>query len=160
MKKGFTLIELLAVIIILAIVALIATPIILDVIADAQKSAAKSEAQLIVGGIEQGCATAMVAVQLDNPSDEDLAIRDWCVGGSAGSTENDITMTDLNGDSTTEPDISDVLGTFNNMGDAKLTDFNVKGNKLVSGTIESNGYYISVADGKLGDPSDTAPVAP
>ena len=44
MKKGFTLIELLAVIIILAIIALIATPIILNVIEDARKSAGKSEA--------------------------------------------------------------------------------------------------------------------
>ena len=37
-RKGFTLIELLAVIIILAVVALIATPIVLDVIEDARIS--------------------------------------------------------------------------------------------------------------------------
>ena len=36
MKKGFTLIELLAVIVILAIIALIATPIILGIIDDAR----------------------------------------------------------------------------------------------------------------------------
>ena len=36
-KKGFTLIELLAVIVILAIIALIATPIIIGVIDDARK---------------------------------------------------------------------------------------------------------------------------
>jgi len=41
MKKGFTLIELLAVIIILAIIALIATPIVLDVINDAKSEANK-----------------------------------------------------------------------------------------------------------------------
>jgi len=41
MKKAFTLIELLAVIIILAVVALVATPIILDVIEDARNSANK-----------------------------------------------------------------------------------------------------------------------
>ena len=39
MKKGFTLIELLAVIIVLAIVALIATPIIMNVIDDSKESA-------------------------------------------------------------------------------------------------------------------------
>ena len=38
-KKGFTLIELLAVIIILAIIALIATPIVMNVIANAQDGA-------------------------------------------------------------------------------------------------------------------------
>lgn len=43
-KKGFTLIELLAVIVILAIIALIATPIILNMINDAKKSAAKDSA--------------------------------------------------------------------------------------------------------------------
>ena len=39
MNKGFTLVELLAVIVILAIIALIATPIVLNVINDAQKGA-------------------------------------------------------------------------------------------------------------------------
>ena len=39
MKKGFTLIELLAVIVILAIIALIATPIVLDIITDSKASA-------------------------------------------------------------------------------------------------------------------------
>ena len=38
-KKGFTLIELLAVIVILAIIALIATPIVMNVIDNAQKGA-------------------------------------------------------------------------------------------------------------------------
>ena len=42
MKKGFTLIELLAVIVILAIIALIATPIVLDII-DSSKKIAISE---------------------------------------------------------------------------------------------------------------------
>ena len=45
MKKGFTLIELLAVIVILAIIALIATPIILNVIEDLQVSSAKLSAE-------------------------------------------------------------------------------------------------------------------
>jgi len=47
-KKGFTLIELLAVIIILAIIALIATPIVLDVINDSKKSVSKSAAAMVL----------------------------------------------------------------------------------------------------------------
>ncbi len=43
-KKGFTLIELLAVIIILAVIALIATPIVLNVVDNARKSANKDSA--------------------------------------------------------------------------------------------------------------------
>lgn len=39
MKKGFTLVELIAVIIVLAIVALLATPVVIDVINDSRESA-------------------------------------------------------------------------------------------------------------------------
>ena len=65
-KKGFTLIELLAVIIILAIVALIATPIILDVVEDARKSAGLSEANMIYSGINNYCATEEIKVQMNS----------------------------------------------------------------------------------------------
>ena len=69
MKKGFTLIELLAVIIILAIVALIATPIILNVVEDARISAGKSEAQMIYSGINNYCATSAIENQLNETED-------------------------------------------------------------------------------------------
>ena len=63
--KGFTLIELLAVIIILAIVALIATPIILNVIDDARTSAGRSEANMILSGINNYCANEEMKAQLE-----------------------------------------------------------------------------------------------
>ena len=66
MKKGFTLIELLAVIIILAIVALIATPIILDVVEDARKSAGLSESNMILSGINNYCATEEIKAQMNS----------------------------------------------------------------------------------------------
>jgi len=65
MKKAFTLIELLAVIIILAIVALIATPIVLNVVDDAKNSAAKSEAAMIVSGVNNYCAASAMKEQLN-----------------------------------------------------------------------------------------------
>ena len=52
-KKGFTLVELLAVIVILAIIALIATPIILNVINDAKKEAAKDSFYGYMDAIEK-----------------------------------------------------------------------------------------------------------
>ena len=52
MKRGFTLIELLAVIVILAIIALIATPIILGIINDARTEAKERSAELVVTGVE------------------------------------------------------------------------------------------------------------
>ena len=70
MKKcGFTLIELLAVIIILAIIAVIATPIILNVIDDARKSAGLSESEMIMSGINNYCATSAMRAQLDGSID-------------------------------------------------------------------------------------------
>ena len=53
MKKGFTLIELLAVIVILAIIALIATPIILNIIEDSKEQSVKSSANLYVDGLSK-----------------------------------------------------------------------------------------------------------
>lgn len=51
-NKGFTLIELLAVIVILAIIALIATPIVLNMISSARESAAKSSSLGYIDSIE------------------------------------------------------------------------------------------------------------
>ena len=53
MKKGFTLIELLAVIVILAIIALIATPTILGVVEDARKGAAEQSVLGYIDGVEK-----------------------------------------------------------------------------------------------------------
>ena len=47
LKKAFTLIELLGVIVLLAVIALIATPIVLNMIREAQSSADMSSAHLI-----------------------------------------------------------------------------------------------------------------
>ena len=52
-NKGFTLVELLAVIVILALIALIATPIILNVINDAKKQAAKDSAYGYMDAVEK-----------------------------------------------------------------------------------------------------------
>ena len=58
-NKGFTLIELLAVIVILAIIALIATPIILGIINDARESAKTRSAELVATGVEYAITTYM-----------------------------------------------------------------------------------------------------
>ncbi len=52
-KKGFTLVELLAVIVILAIIALISTPIILGVIDKAKKGAAEQSALGYIDAVEK-----------------------------------------------------------------------------------------------------------
>ena len=62
MKKGFTLIELLAVIVILAIIALIATPIILGIINDAREESNERSVELYASAVRNGIA----AYQLTN----------------------------------------------------------------------------------------------
>ncbi len=59
-KKGFTLIELLAVIVILAIIALIATPIILNMINNARKSAAVDSAYGYIEAVEYNNSMNMI----------------------------------------------------------------------------------------------------
>ncbi len=56
MKKGFTLIELLAVIVILAIIALISVPIVLDLISDAKNETSKRSIELYEKAIELAIA--------------------------------------------------------------------------------------------------------
>ena len=51
-KKGFTLIELLAVIVVLAILALIATPIVTTTIKNAKKGSAEVSAQQYIRAVE------------------------------------------------------------------------------------------------------------
>ena len=64
MKKGFTLIELLAVIVILAIIALIATPIILGIINDAREESNERSVELYASAVRN----AIAAYQLTGTS--------------------------------------------------------------------------------------------
>ncbi len=65
-QKGFTLIELLAVIVILAIIALIATPIILGVVNDSRMKAAEDSAYGVVKSVQLAISESQIT---DNPQD-------------------------------------------------------------------------------------------
>ena len=69
MKKGFTLIELLAVIVILAIIALISTPMILGIIEKAKKGGAESSALGYIDAVEKTVATNMLDTNKTNIED-------------------------------------------------------------------------------------------
>lgn len=125
MKKGFTLIELLAVIIILAIVALIATPIILDVVEDARKSTAASEANVIVSGINTFCATAAMKAQIDDE------------------------YTDICADGVTAIEVPTMV----NMGNATLEgDPTFSDGRVTAITVISNNYKVVMTGGVWADP--------
>ena len=67
-NKGFTLIELLAVIVILAIIALIATPMVLGVIDTAREGSAKSAALGYVDAVEKTIMIDQIAEETSYPA--------------------------------------------------------------------------------------------
>ena len=80
-RRGFTLIELLAVIVVLAIIALIATPVVMNTIKSAQKGAAERSAERYLEAVE----TAIVKNKLNNETiaDGSYQIVDGQLQGTA-----------------------------------------------------------------------------
>ena len=79
-NKGFTLIELLAVIVILAIIALIATPVILGIINDSRTQAKKRSAEMVFTGVQYAYTSALYSSASGttlntNPRPEDIAAK-------------------------------------------------------------------------------------
>ena len=118
-KNAFTLIELLAVIIILVIIALVATPIVLDIIDDARVSAGKSEANMILSGINNYCATEDVKSEMD-------------------SSYTKICTSSMNVDNVKE---------MVNLGNAEIKELAYDGEKLTTLVIESNNHKFTLCSG-------------
>ena len=83
-KKGFTLIELLAVIVVLAIIALIATPIVMNTIKNAKKGAAERGADNYIKQVETAIATS----KLDG---KDVADGTYTIDENGNLTGNGLT---------------------------------------------------------------------
>lgn len=116
-KLGFTLIELLAVIIILAIVALIATPIVLNVIDDARVSAGRSEASMIYSGVNNYCATSMMEQQLNG-------------------------TVDICADGVTKEEVPQMV----NLGNAQVTEITYSNGKVTNLVVESNTHTFTLCN--------------
>lgn len=67
MKKGFTLIELLAVIVILAIIALIATPIVLSIVDETKNNSTLRSSEFYLDAVEYSIAKSKLS---DSPSED------------------------------------------------------------------------------------------
>lgn len=93
-KSGFTLIELLAVIVILAVIALIASPIILGIIEDSRESSRVRSVEQYAKAIEKVVTTYMTL----NPSKTTI---DICTGATAGAGGCDVDATIAGRDSGT-----------------------------------------------------------
>ena len=144
--KGFTLIELLAVIVILAIIALIATPIVLNLIDQARRGAAESDAYAYVKAFETGVATKM----LDDKS-INLNNNDTCTTAGKTVTCTDSTMTDsTSGSSTALVVTAEVKGATPKSGTVIVSD---------SGTVTSYALKVGgycVKPNKNGEAKATA----
>lgn len=124
-KKGFTLIELLAVIVILAIVALVATPIIMTTVSNAKKSAAIASANNVITAINYN-------EQMANFEESSLTGNYSTLVGNDNKI-TDISSLKISGDKPTAVNLT-------------VTDGVVD-----SGTIEISKYCVQVEKGKAVD---------
>lgn len=120
-KKGFTLIELLAVIVILAIIMLIATPLILGVVSDAKKGAARNSAMGYVDALEK----QIIINEIQREAGDD-------------------SVSDLFNATITSTDAISVRGNK-----PENVSLEISNGVIVSGTIKFNGFVYSVTDGSV-----------
>ena len=131
--KGFTLIELLAVIVVLAIIALIATPIVLNLIDQARKGAAESDAYAYVKAVETAAVVKMMSTPNLNLAGTTCTVGETATSVSCTSATEGAVATDLT---------LEVKGTLPKSGSTITlgTDGSVTG-----GTLEVGGYTVTIA---------------
>ncbi len=97
-KKGFTLIELLAVIVVLAIIALIATPIVMNTIKNAKKGAAERTADNYVKAVEQKVAESRIdGTKIANGTYNIQPDGNLCPASGCGENDKDKITVDMSG---------------------------------------------------------------
>lgn len=134
-RKGFTLIELLAVIVILAVIALIATPLIMGTITKAKKNSAVDSAYGYMKAVEQAIGEA----QVDDPTGAfDIANQTVTVKGNG----NQVTV--VKGESNVDIDVN-YKGSQPKNGDSLTYDAN---GRVTSGTLNIGGYKVTISNDK------------
>ena len=134
-RKGFTLIELLAVIVILAVIALIATPLIMGTITKAKKNSAVDSAYGYMKAVEQAIGEA----QVDDPTGAfDIANQTVTVKGNG----NQVTV--VKGESNVDIDVN-YKGSQTKNGDSLTYDAN---GRVTSGTLNIGGYKVTISNDK------------
>ena len=132
-RKGFTLIELLAVIVILAIIALIATPIVLHIIENSKEASVKRSVKNYLDGVEQ-------AVSLEDLNGKVVKNGKYYIMNNGNICSNELID---NKCSETEIKI-DVKGNKPTSGIIFITDGTVTGDT----TLIMSGYYIKYDEDK------------
>ena len=97
-KKGFTLIELLAVIVVLAIIALIATPIVMNTIKNAKKGAAERTADNYIKQVETTVAESRIdGTKIANGTYNIQPDGNLCPASGCGENDKDKITIDMSG---------------------------------------------------------------
>ncbi len=97
-KKGFTLIELLAVIVVLAIIALIATPIVMNTIKNAKKGAAERTADNYIKQVETAVAESRIdGTKIANGTYNIQQDGNLCPASGCGENDKDKITIDMSG---------------------------------------------------------------
>ena len=97
-KKGFTLIELLAVIVVLAIIALIATPIVMNTIKNAKKGAAERTADNYIKQVETAVAESRIdGTKIANGTYNIQPDGNLCPASGCGENDKDKITIDMSG---------------------------------------------------------------
>ena len=102
-KKGFTLIELLAVIVVLAIIALIATPIVMNTIKKSKKGAAERSADSYIKQVETAVAEARInGTKITNGTYNIQPDGNLCPVSGCGENDKDKITIDMSGNKPTK----------------------------------------------------------
>ena len=106
-KKGFTLIELLAVIVVLAIIALIATPIVMNTIKNAKKGAAERTADNYIKQVETAVAESRIdGTKIANGTYNIQPDGNLCPTSGCGENDKDKITIDMSGNKPTSGTIT------------------------------------------------------
>ena len=100
-KNAFTLIELLAVIVVLAIIALIATPIVMNTIKNAKKGAAERSADTYIEAVETVVATEHLDGNILEGEYENTSDGNLCPTSGCGENDKDKITIDMSGNKPT-----------------------------------------------------------
>jgi len=134
-NKGFTLIELLAVIVILAVIALIATPLIMGTITKAKKNSAVDSAYGYMKAVEQAIGEA----QVDDPTGAfDIS------GQTVKVKDNGNKVTVSKGGSNVDIDVN-YKGSAPKDNDTLTYDEN---GRVTDGTLHIGGYTVTISNDK------------
>ena len=143
MKKGFTLIELLAVIVILAVLALIATPIVLNIIDDSKKNATLRSSENYIKAIEFSIAkSVMENKRLNDGTYNVMSNGNICLGTKTGDSCDNELIVEVSGET---PESGTVTIKSRKIDSYEFTY--ASGFVVINGRINSEGEVVKLAPG-------------